>query len=85
LDNLLEEYYNLDCEDVIGGGGSKLKTRFKYTSVPKEDYGITEEEIYLLDDAQLNKMVNIKLLKPYRNIDENGNRIEEKMPNKYRI
>ena len=48
LDNLLSEYYNLDCEDVIQGG--KLKTRFPYKSVPKENYGLTEEEIYLLDD-----------------------------------
>jgi hypothetical protein len=48
LDSLLEEYYNLDCEDIIGGG--KVKARFKYRTVPKEDYGLTEEEIYLLDD-----------------------------------
>jgi len=48
LDNLLQEYYNLDCEDIIGGG--KVKARFKYRSVAKEDYGLTEEEIYLLDD-----------------------------------
>ena len=67
---MLEEYYNLDCEDVIGGG--TLKTRFKYTSVPKENYGLTEEEIYLLDDKNLNKMVNLKKLRPYRNLDENG-------------
>lgn len=32
LDNLLDEYYNLDFEDVIGGG--QIKTRFKYTKVP---------------------------------------------------
>jgi hypothetical protein len=48
LDNLLQEYYDLDCEDVIGGG--KVKTRFKYTTVQKEDFGLTPEEILLLDD-----------------------------------
>jgi len=48
LDNLFEEYHNLDYEDVIGGGS--VKTRFKYTNVPKADYGLTEEEIFLLDD-----------------------------------
>jgi len=48
LDNLLQEYYNLDCEDVIGGG--KVKARFKYRTVPKEDFGLTQEEILLLDD-----------------------------------
>eukprot|EP00352_Strombidinopsis_acuminata_P004993 CAMPEP_0176351716 /NCGR_PEP_ID=MMETSP0126-20121128/10447_1 /TAXON_ID=141414 ORGANISM="Strombidinopsis acuminatum, Strain SPMC142" /NCGR_SAMPLE_ID=MMETSP0126 /ASSEMBLY_ACC=CAM_ASM_000229 /LENGTH=114 /DNA_ID=CAMNT_0017702393 /DNA_START=68 /DNA_END=412 /DNA_ORIENTATION=+ len=31
LDSLFEEYYNLDCEDVIGGG--EVTTRFKYTKV----------------------------------------------------
>lgn len=48
LDNLFEEYHNLDYEDVIGGG--TVKTRFKYTNVAKADYGLTEEEIFLLDD-----------------------------------
>ena len=28
LDSLLQEYYDLDCEDVIGGG--EIKTRFSY-------------------------------------------------------
>jgi hypothetical protein len=32
LDTLLQEYYDLDCEDIIGGG--EVKTRFKYESVP---------------------------------------------------
>lgn len=68
LDDLLQEYYDLDCEDTIGGG--KVKTRFKYTSVPKEDFGLTNEEILLLDDNKLNKFASIKQLRPYRNLDE---------------
>jgi hypothetical protein len=44
----LQEYYDLDCEDVIAGGS--IKTRFKYVNVPKENFGLTEEEILLLDD-----------------------------------
>jgi len=68
LDNLLQEYYDLDCEDVIGGG--KVKTRFQYTTVPKESYGLTEEEILLLDDKQLNKLVSMKNLRPYKNLDD---------------
>jgi len=52
LDNLFEEYHNLDYEDVIGGGS--VKTRFRYTNVPKADFGLTEEEIFLLDDNKLN-------------------------------
>jgi hypothetical protein len=66
LDNLFEEYHNLDYEDVIGGG--TIKTRFKYTNVPKADYGLTEEEIFLLDDQQLNKLVSLKHYRPYRQV-----------------
>ena len=74
LDKLMQEYYDLDCEDVIGGG--KIKTRFKYINVPKENYGLTDEEIYLLDDKHLNKMVSLKNLRPYRNLDEHGNELD---------
>ena len=56
-----------------------MKTRFKYTTVPKEDYGLTEEEILLLDDRQLNKIVPLKALRPYRNLDEQGNPLPEHM------
>lgn len=48
LDDLFEEYHNLDYDDVIGGG--TVLTRFKYTSVPQEDFGLSNEEILLLED-----------------------------------
>lgn len=83
LDKLLQEYYDLDAEDVIGGG--RVKTRFKYTSVPKEDYGLTAEEILLLDDNQLNKFAHLKQLRPYRNLDEHGNMQKEKTKSQYKI
>lgn len=71
LDNLFEEYHNLDYEDIIGGG--TVKTRFKYTNVPKADFGLTEEEIFLLDDKQLNNLVSLKNYRPYRHVKvENG-------------
>ena len=63
LESLLEEYYNLDFEDLIGGGS--VKTRFKYRKVAPEDFGLTEEEILLLDDKQLNKLVSLKKYRPY--------------------
>ena len=53
---------------MIGGGA--VKTRFKYTSVPKEDFGLTEEEIFLLEDKQLNQLVSLKNYRPYRNLKE---------------
>jgi len=52
LDNLFEEYHNLDYEDVIAGG--QKKTRFNYTKVAQDDFGLTEQEILLLEDRQLN-------------------------------
>lgn len=63
LEGLLDEYYNLDFEDLIGGGS--VKTRFKYRKVVQEDFGLTEDEILLLDDKQLNKLVSLKKFRPY--------------------
>ena len=48
LEGILDQYYDLDYEDLIGGG--QIKARFKYRKVAKEDYGLTEDEILLLDD-----------------------------------
>ena len=63
LESILDEYYNLDFEDLIGGG--QVKTRFKYRKVAQEDFGLTEDEILLLDDNQLNKLVSLKKYRPY--------------------
>jgi protein KRI1 len=52
-----------------------MKTRFKYTTVPKDDFGLTAEEILLLDDRQLNKLVSMKHLRPYTHLDKDGNEL----------
>lgn len=83
MDNLLKEYHDLDCEDIIGGG--KVKARFQYTSVPREDYGLNTDEILLLDDKKLNKIVSMKKLRPYRNLDESGNPIAGPEMNMYKL
>ncbi|KAG9459487.1 hypothetical protein H6P81_003995 [Aristolochia fimbriata] len=57
----LEEYYKLDYEDTIGD----LKTRFKYAAVPTNRYGLTSEEILVMDDKDLNQYVSLKKLAPY--------------------
>lgn len=38
----MEEYYAMDCEDVIGGD---LHTRFKYRETVSNDFGLTVEEV----------------------------------------
>ena len=64
LDNLFDDYHKLECEDVIGSG--QIKTRFSYQNVAKEDFGLTEEEIFLMDDKALNQLVSIKHYRPFR-------------------
>jgi protein KRI1 len=59
---LLEEYYKLDYEDVVAG----IPTRFRYRSVPKQDFGLGVEDILALDDKELNQVVGLKKLAPYR-------------------
>lgn len=71
LENLLDEYYNLEYEDIIGGG--QVKTRFNYKKVNAKDYGLTEDEILLLDDKQLNRMVSLKKYRAYIDKDEEDN------------
>lgn len=61
FNDLMEEYYALNYEDVIGGD---LYTRFKYTKTEPENYGLTPEEILLADDTALNKYIGMKVLAP---------------------
>lgn len=63
LKKLVDDYYQLDFEDVIAGG---LKTRFKYVNVNSEDYGLNDETLIYADDKLLNQLVGIKKLAPYR-------------------
>ncbi|CAH7688086.1 KRI1-like family-domain-containing protein [Phakopsora pachyrhizi] len=58
----LDEYHRMDYEDIIGD----LPTRFKYAKVEANDI-MTPSEIFLATDAELNEVIGLKKLAPYRN------------------
>lgn len=59
---LVDEYYNLNYEDIIGG----TPVRFKYKKVDKESFNMDPEDILATDDKELNRQVSLKYLAPYR-------------------
>jgi protein KRI1 len=63
LIKLIDDYYDVDFEDVIGGG---IKCRFKYGEVDENDFHLDDETILFADDKILNQMLSIKKLAPYK-------------------
>jgi hypothetical protein len=59
---LLEEYNQLDHEDVVGG----VKTRFRYRAVDPINDGLDVFEILSLSDKDLNSVVGLRKLAPYQ-------------------
>ncbi|EFP77203.2 hypothetical protein PGT21_009875 [Puccinia graminis f. sp. tritici] len=60
----LDEYHKLDCEDMIGD----MPTRFHYTKTEATDW-MTPEQILMATDAELNQVIGLKKLAPYRSTD----------------
>lgn len=58
---MMDEYYKLDYEDTIGD----LKTRFRYAKIKPNRFGLTTDEILMLDEKLLNQYVSLKKLAPY--------------------
>lgn len=62
VNKLMDEYYNLDYEDIVGG----VPMRFTYKKVEPQAFNMTADEILSLEDKELNRIVSMKYLAPYR-------------------
>ncbi|KAL5521394.1 hypothetical protein ACEPAG_9320 [Sanghuangporus baumii] len=59
----MDDVYALEFNDLVGD----IPTRFKYTPVLPDSYGLSATEILLADDAELNNLVGLrKVAAPYR-------------------
>ena len=56
--DLLDDYYQLDFEDLIGD----TPTRFKYGRGEAIDFGLTAEEMLLLDDKDLKQIIPMSVV-----------------------
>lgn len=49
ISKALDDYYDMDFEDLIAGG--EIKARFKYRKVPANDFGLTAEEVGVVETS----------------------------------
>eukprot|EP01022_Parablepharisma_sp_SALTPOND_P018561 TRINITY_DN304_c0_g1_i10.p3 TRINITY_DN304_c0_g1~~TRINITY_DN304_c0_g1_i10.p3 ORF type:complete len:616 (-),score=178.81 TRINITY_DN304_c0_g1_i10:24290-26137(-) len=63
LEALADKYIEQEYNDVVGG---EIPVKFTYAEVPKENYGLTDEELLLLRDKEINALVPIKKIAAYK-------------------
>ncbi|PCH35775.1 hypothetical protein WOLCODRAFT_126307 [Wolfiporia cocos MD-104 SS10] len=62
LDEYMDEVYGLEFNDMVGD----MPTRFRYTQVAPQAYGLLPVDILLSTDVELNSYMGIKKYAPYR-------------------
>ncbi|WVO18487.1 hypothetical protein L204_106204 [Cryptococcus depauperatus] len=62
LKETVASYNALSHEDIIGD----MPTRFKYTTAAPASFGLSPAEILLATDEELNQLVSMKTIAPYR-------------------
>ena len=64
LNKMIDYQTERNIDDIID---KEIPTKFHYTKVAKDDSGLTDDMLLLLDDKILNQYIPIKKLAPYNN------------------
>jgi protein KRI1 len=73
LQNCVNDYYKLECEELVDG----VPFRFKYRQVLPTNYGLTMDEILKADDDELKKWVPMEKILEFRPEQEEEEEIQK--------